>query len=178
MGDGPPRSVLTRFGPLIVLLGLVTLVVVGVLLHGGVNASQVGRAYVLGLGAAVILAVLLEVGQMGPRRGADLRSTRTTNPQLPPELAQLQDSLRAGRVSGAHYEQAVVPLLREIASDRLLQLGISLDREPERAAVALGDRLSAALVGRAQGGAPDAARRTPSQRELASLLSALEAVDK
>jgi hypothetical protein len=68
----------------------------------------------------------------------------------------------------------VVPLFREIAADRLLLLGISLNRDPERAAEVLGPLLSSAIPAeRTPAGTRD--QRGPRQQELEAIVAALEA---
>ena len=174
MADGPHNGLIARYGPLVGLLVVATLVLAGVLLHGGVDAAQVGRAYFLGVGALVVVVMVREVGQIGRGWQGGGPPKEPAPAPIPPELAKLQDSLRASRVSTGHYQQEVLPLLREIASDRLLQQGISLDRDPARAAISLGPELSAVLLATRDLGLTPS--RGPSQRELSELLTALEAV--
>jgi hypothetical protein len=177
MTAGPKVRVLERYGPVLVLLVAGTVAVGVALARGGVDPSQVGRAYLLSVGAILILALILEFRRAGPARDWSARAESSANPQLPPQLEALQDSVRASRVSLIQYQLQVVPLLREIAADRLLLLGVSLNHDPARAAEVLGPELSAALVSEpTKAGAP--ARRGPRARELGAILVALEAVGR
>ena len=177
MTVGPKVGFLERHGPVLALLLAGTLALGIVLAHGGVDTSQVGRAYLLSVGAIVIFVLVLELRRAAPFQGWQPSPAPRSNPLLPPQLEALQDSLQVRRVSRSHYELQVVPLLREIAADRLLLLGISLTRDPVRAAEVLGPQLSAALRNtRTVGGPPFG--RGPQQRELEAVLAALEEVGR
>jgi hypothetical protein len=173
MARGPQVSFLERYGPALGLLAVGTLAVVVVLVRGGVDASQVGRAYVLGVGALVLFALVQELRRSrefvpGPRK-----SPAVGNSSIPPELEHLRDALRVSRTSRRQYELQVVPALREIAADQLMMRGISLKREPDRAVAMLGPELGALLL-------PDlpdvvrTSRRGPQSKEVEALLDKLE----
>ncbi|MGC1183597.1 MAG: hypothetical protein WBA31_00405 [Candidatus Dormiibacterota bacterium] len=174
MADRSRGGLLARYGPVLALLLLLTLGVAVVLLGGHVDVSQIGRAYALGVGAVVILVLVLELCRVGGGRSSWSDPQTEATPRKPAELVRLEDSLRASRVSPGQYELQVLPALREIARDRLLLLGISLEGDPERADQALGPVLRSAL-----GEDPPwlaASRPGPSQRELATLVAELEAL--
>ncbi|MGH7641516.1 MAG: hypothetical protein ACRENX_00600 [Candidatus Dormibacteria bacterium] len=177
MSHGPRAGLLERYGPILILLVAGTVAVGIVLLRGGVDASQVGRAYLLSAGALVILALLMELRRTpGSRAVPPPPSSREIAP-LPSQLSSLQDSLRASRVSRSQYQLQVLPLLREVAADRLQLLGISMAREPELAAAALGPYLTRELAElRTDGGS--VFHRGPAQRELEAVLTALEAIGR
>ncbi|MGH7667801.1 MAG: hypothetical protein ACRENY_00545 [Candidatus Dormibacteria bacterium] len=177
MADGPKVGLLERHGP---ALGLLLVLTVGfgvVLAKGGSDPSQVGRAYVLAAGAVVVLSLVLELRRLILNRswGADRPATPT--PQLPPQLETLQDALRASRVNRGQFQLQAVPLLREVAIDRLQLLGISLDKEPERAGRALGEELASALAPEHRADVR-VLHRGPRQRELEALIAGLEAVGR
>ncbi|HEY6538397.1 MAG TPA: hypothetical protein VI138_05075 [Candidatus Dormibacteraeota bacterium] len=177
MADGPRVSFVGRYGPVIALVLIATVALLVVLSQPGVDASQVGRAYALGVGALVIGTVLLAFRRAAFYVPPPAPLAPPQVSRLPPELAQLQDALRASRTSRAHYEREVVPVLREIAADRLLSLGISLTRDPDRSAAVLGERLGAAISAT---GSPELARSrpAPSRADLAQLLHELEGVGR
>jgi hypothetical protein len=173
MARGPKVSFLERYGPALALLTAGTMAVVVVLVRGGVDASQVGRAYVLAVGALIIFSLIQELRRSPDFVPAARKSAPTGNPSIPPELEQLRDALRVSRASRRQYELQVVPRLREIAADQLMTRGISLKRDPERAMAVLGPELSSLLL-------PDtpeslsSPRRGPQQRDLVAILDALE----
>ncbi|HVB14185.1 MAG TPA: hypothetical protein VNH38_05445 [Candidatus Dormibacteraeota bacterium] len=177
MADSPRVGLLERYSPALFVIALGTVAVGVVLARGGVDASQVGRVYLLSVGALVIGGLILEFRRVAPPRKLLPSAGARLGPQLPPQLETLQDALRAGRVHRSQYQLQVVPLLREIAADRLLLLGISLSREPERAAEVLGPELNLALR---EEPTPAGAlfRRGPRQRELEAVLAALEEVGR
>lgn len=178
MQGGPRVGFFERYGLVLALLVAGTMTLIVVLLRGGLDPSQVGRAYLLSVGAIVIAALVLALRRAAPDprspSAADLRSAGT---RFPPELEALQDSVRVSRVSHTHYQSQVVPLLREIAADRLLLLGISLERDQARAAAALGPQLTALLLDKQPDGG-SAARRGPQARDLDRVLDALTAVGR
>lgn len=174
MAKGPTVGFLERYGAVLALLVVGTVALVVVLARGGVDPSQVGRAYLLSVGAIAIFGLVLELGRSAPFRGQGPSALSRAGAELPPDLASLQDSLRASRISRSQYELQVVPLFREIAADRLLLLGISLNRDPERAAEVLGPLLSSAIQAEGTpGGTRD--QRGPRQQELEAIVAALEA---
>jgi hypothetical protein len=148
-----------------------------VLARGGVDASQVGRAYALGVGALVLFSLVQELRRSPDFVPASRKPAAAGNSSIPPELEHLGDALRVSRTSRRQYELQVAPALREIASDQLLMRGISLKREPDRAVAMLGPELGALLL-------PDrsdvvkTSRRGPQSKELESLLDALEALGR
>jgi|GEM_PF-5512733 len=176
MARGPEVSFLERYGPVLGLLVVGTLAVVVVLARGGVDASQVGRAYVLGVGALVLFSLVQEL-RRSPEFVPAPRKSAAGNSSVPPELEHLRDALRVSRTSRRQYELQVAPALREIAADQLMQLGISLKREPDRAVAILGPEHGALLM-------PDrpevvrTSRRGPQSKELEALLDALEALGR
>ncbi|HVC39253.1 MAG TPA: hypothetical protein VNH20_04665 [Candidatus Dormibacteraeota bacterium] len=177
MAVGPRRGFLERYSPGLVLIGAGTVALLVVLARGGVDAGQIGRVYVLSVGAIVVVGLLLELRRVGSDRWSnEPPPTRPVAP-LPAQLEMLQDALRAGRANRSQFQRQVVPLLREVAADRLLLLGVSLTREPERAAKVLGPELSSALREEPTpaGGLP-AGRMRPG--ELEPLLEALDAVGR
>lgn len=177
MARGPEVGFLERYGPALALLVAGTLAVAVVLVRGGVDASEVGRAYVLGVGALIIFSLVQELRRspdfVPPRR----KSVATGSSSIPPELEQLRDALRVSRASRRQYELQVIPRLREVAADQLMMRGIALNREPERAVEALGPELSSLLL-------PDRPevlglpRRGPQEKDLAAILDALEALGR
>jgi hypothetical protein len=177
MARGPEVRFLERYGPALALLAVGTLAVVVVLVRGGVDASQVGRAYVLALGALIIFSLVQELRRSPDFVPAARKSSATGSSSIPPELEQLRDALRVSRASRRQYELQIVPRLREIAADQLMMRGISLNREPERAVAVLGPELSSLLL-------PDrpevlgSHRRGPQQKDLEAALDALEAVGR
>jgi hypothetical protein len=177
MARGPEVGFLERFGPALALLLAGTIAVVVVLARGGVDASQVGRAYVLAVGALIIFWLIQELRRSPGFVPAPRKSAVVASAAIPPELEQLRDALRVSRASRRQYQLQIVPRLREIAADQLLTRGISLSRERDRAAAALGPGLSELLL-------PDredplrSLRRGPQQKELAALLDALEALGR
>ncbi|MGC1194462.1 MAG: hypothetical protein WA976_06680 [Candidatus Dormiibacterota bacterium] len=178
MSGGPRVGLLERYGLVLALLVAGTVAVGIVLLRGGIDPSQVGRAYLLSVGALVILVLVMELRRLGLSRTWLPSATRPTAATLPLQLEELQDSLRVSRVNRRHYELHVVPLLREIAADRLLLLGISLSRDPAQAMAALGPQLSAALLESDPETGGLSSHRGPQQRELGALLDNLEAVGR
>jgi hypothetical protein len=174
MARGPQVSFLERYGPALGLLVVGTLAVLVVLARGGVDASQIGRAYVLGVGALVLFSLVQELRRSPDFVPAHRKSVAAGNSSIPPELEHLRDALRVSRASRRQYELQVVPALREIATDQLMMRGVSLKREPDRAVAMLGPELSALLL-------PDmpevarTSRRGPQSKELEALLDALEA---
>jgi hypothetical protein len=177
MARGPQVRFLERYGPTIGLLAVGTVAVVVVLVRGGVDASQIGRAYLLGVGALVLFSLVQEL-----RRSPDFippprKSAAAGNSSVPPELEHLRDALRVSRASRRQYELQVVPALREIAADHLMMRGISLKREPDRAVSVLGPELAALLLP----GQPDVvttSRRGPQSKELEALLDTLEGLGR
>lgn len=178
MSGGPRVGLLERYGLVLALLVAGTVAVGIVLLRGGIDPSQVGRAYLLSVGALVLFVLVLELRRLGPPRAWLPSATPPTNATLPLQLEELQDSLRVSRVNRRHYELHVVPLLREIAADRLLLLGISLTRDPAQATAALGPQLSAILLEPDPVTSGSSSRRGPQQRELEAVLDTLEAVGR
>lgn len=177
MARGPEVRFLERFGPALALLVAGTLAVAVVLARGGVDASQVGRAYVLAVGALVIFTLVQELRHSPDFVPARRKAAPIDSSSIPPELEQLHDAVRVSRASRRQYELQVIPRLREIAADRLMMRGISLNREPERAIAVLGPELSALLL-------PDRPevlglpRRGPREKELAAILDSLEALGR
>ena len=177
MARGPMVGFLERYGPALALLVAGTLAVVVVLARGGVDASQVGRAYVLGAGALIIFSLVQELRRSPDFVPARRKSAAPGSSSIPPELEQLQDALRVSRASRRQYELQVIPRLREIAADQLKMRGISLNREPERAVAVLGPELSSLLL-------PDRPevlgfpRRGPQDKDLAAILDALESLGR
>lgn len=176
MARAPQVGFLARYGLTLGLLLAGTLALLVVLARGGVDPSQAGRAYLLTVGAIVLFHLVQELRRTGsffpqpqPPASGELSS------QLPADLVELQDALRASGASSGQFELQVLPVLREIAADRLLLRGISLRRDPERAGVALGREVSVALrVGSVGAEAP--AGRGLRRNELDALLDALEEV--
>ena len=178
MSGGPRVGLLERYGLVLAMLVAGTVALGVVLARGGIDPSEVGRAYLLSVGALVMFVSVIELRRVG-HPPAWLRSaTPSTTPTLPLQLEELQDSLRVSRVNRRHYELHVVPLLREIAADRLLLLGISLTRDPARAKAALGPQLSAMLQEQEPTGSGSSTRRGPQQRELEAVLATLEEVGR
>jgi hypothetical protein len=177
MARGPEVRFLERYGPALALLVAGTLAVVVVLVRGGIDASQVGRAYVLAVGALIIFSLVQELRRSPEFVPAGRKSAASSSNSIPPELEQLRDALRVSRASRRQYELQVIPRLREIAADQLMMHGISLNREPERALAALGPELSSLLL-------PDRPevlglpRRGPQQKELEAILDALEGLGR
>jgi hypothetical protein len=177
MARGPEVRFIERFGPALALLTAGTLAVVVVLVRGGVDASQVGRAYVLAVAALIIFSLVQELRRSPDFVPARRKSAATASSSIPPELEQLRDALRVSRASRRQYELQVIPRLREIAADRLMMRGISLHREPERALAALGPGLSSLLLP----DRPDVLglpRRGPQEKDLVAVLDALEALGR
>ncbi len=173
MAGGPRVGFLERYGAVLVLVVGGTVALAIVLARGGVDPSQIGRAYVLSVGAIVIAALLLALRRASVSREPLSTAASGANPRLPPDLEKLQDSLRASRVSRKQYQREIVPLLREIAADRLLLVGISMTSEPARAADVLGMALSLQLQDDlAEGGLP--LGRGPARAEVDALLDHLE----
>ncbi|MFZ0995215.1 MAG: hypothetical protein WAO09_04450 [Candidatus Dormiibacterota bacterium] len=177
MARGPEVSLLERYGPALGLLAVGTLAVVVVLVRGGVDASQVGRAYVLGVGALLLFSLVQELRRSPEFVPARRKSAAADSASVPPELEHLRDALRVSRASRRQYELQVVPRLQEIAADQLMMHGISLKREPDRVVAMLGPELGALLL-------PDqpdvvtTSRRGPQAKELEALLDALEGLGR
>lgn len=176
MADRSRGGLLARYGPVMVLLLLLTVGVGAVLLSGRVDASQIGRAYALSVGALVIVVLVLELCRIGSRPDSWTDPEPPAIARVPAELTRLEDSLRASRVSHGQYERQVLPVLREIVTDRLLLLGLSEDRDQERANQALGPRLRSALGEQAPW--LGQSRPGPSKRELAEVVAELEALGR
>ena len=109
------------------------------------------------------------VADTPPRPALRLRAApREEPPRLPRDLLALDGTLLAARENERAFVHRLRPRLRELADHRLrVDHGIDPDREPDRAADALGD--SAWLVD------PEAVGRTPTADDLDRLLDRLEA---
>lgn len=174
----PKVGFLERYGPTLALLVAGTLALLVVLARGGVDPSQVGRAYVLAVGAIAAFHLVQELRRTGPWSPArNSAATSTLSSSVPADLAALRDALRASGSSRSQFERSILPLLREIAEDRLLLRGISPHRDPERAAAALGEGLSQALDAKAGDQALPTSRGLR-PNELGALLDDLEAVGR
>jgi hypothetical protein len=89
----------------------------------------------LAVGAALMVRLL-------PRATARVRpASRALPTQRPEDLQRIQRLVWVGQSSAAEVHLRLAPLLREIAAARLERRGISLDREPDAARLALGDEL-------------------------------------
>ena len=174
----PAAGLRDRYKLAIALLLMVTIAAGAVLLQGGVEPAQVGRAYALAVGAIGLYYLVVDLRELSTerfRRGA--RRPEAVGTRLPGDLVGLQDTLRASRVSRTHLELAVKPLLREIAADRLLLVGVSLSRDPQTAAALMGPQLSQAI--QEQPPSPDVApHRAPQARELMALIDVLEGIGR
>ncbi len=141
-----------------------------------VPAQDVWRGYLLFvcfLGAFLLVQALRYSGDPGPERSRGRRHSKLG--AVPPELTQVVDALRAGTASRPEFDRGMRPLLREIATDRLLSLGVDPGRQPDRAAEVLGPRLDQMILSR---GASLAGirERGPSPAEVAQMLDQLEAL--
>lgn len=97
------------------------------------------EAYLLGIGAVLMLALVRSTSERGPafgtagdfERALDDMSRRY--PSDSGELTLVHD-VQQSVSSTFHLHMRLRPLLREIAAHRLsMRFGVSLDREPERA---------------------------------------------
>ena len=141
-------------------------VVVAVLLVAGVSFLLPGRrhialdVFVLFLGALGLARRCARRTARAPtstsRRSSTSSPTRSTCcPQRPAELERLEREVYLSLGSSFYLHHRLRPLLREIASNRLLvRHGVDLERRPDEAAKLLG----AAGLGVAPAGPPRAAR--------------------
>lgn len=141
-----------------------------------VPGQDVWRGYLLlvcFLGAFLLVQALRYSGDPRPERSRGRRHSKLG--AVPPELTQVVDVLRAGTASRPEFDRGMRPLLREIATDRLLLLGVDASRQPERAAEVLGPRLNQLILSRGASlaGIRD---RGPSPAEVAQVLDQLEAL--
>lgn len=99
------------------------------------------------------------------------RESAEVEPSLPRDLLALEGSLLAAADNGRSYDYRLRPRLRRVTAHRLrVNRGIDLDREPERAAAALGEATS--LIDEDVSIGHDG--RAPSPDELARLLDGSE----
>lgn len=172
----PAAGLRERYWPAMALLLMVTIAAGVVLLQGGVEPAQVGRAYALAVGAIGLYYLVMDLRRLSTERESGRgRRPEAVEIRLPGDLERLQDTLRASRVSRTQLELAVKPLLREIAVDRLLLRGVSLSHDPEAAAALMGPQLSEALR-EPPSSADVTPRRAPQARELMALLDTLEGI--
>ena len=102
------------------------------------------EAYLLGIGAVLLLALVRTTSERGPaiggagdfERAVDDMSRRY--PSDSGELTLVHD-VQQSVASTFHLHTRLRPILREIAAHRLsMRFGVSLDREPERARELIG----------------------------------------
>ncbi|MHB8331397.1 MAG: hypothetical protein ACYDEA_04305 [Candidatus Dormibacteria bacterium] len=143
----------------------------------GVPTQDLWRGYLLfmcSLGAWLLVQALSHSGDPRPSRS---RAPGRRQPGIPAELTGVGDLLRAGAASRAEFDRGMRPLLREIATDRMLLLGVDPDRQPDQAAALLGPRLTELALTRGASLA-EIRDRGPSPDEVAQLLDRLEALAK
>lgn len=160
------------------LAALATLGALYLVARTRVPGQDVWRGYLLLiclLGAFLLVQALRHSGDPIPERQRGRRRAQTAS--IPPELTQVMDVLRAGTASRPEFDRGMRPLLREVATDRLLWLGVDPSRQPQLAAATLGPRLSELALSR---GASSAGIRDrgPTPAEVAELLDQLEALSR
>ena len=90
--------------------------------------------------AALLAAGALVAGALLPPvpRAKRRRRRRPEEPPRPKGLRAMERQVGMARGSAGDMHERLCPLLRDIARDRLATAGIDLDRDPERAAQAIG----------------------------------------
>ncbi|MHB8324390.1 MAG: hypothetical protein ACYDHB_08225 [Candidatus Dormibacteria bacterium] len=154
---------------------LATLGAVFVAARTGVPSQDLWRGYLLlmcSLGAWLLVQALSHSGDPRPSRS---RAPGRRGSGIPAELTGVGDLLQAGAASRAEFDRGMRPLLREIAQDRLLLLGVDADRQPDQAATLLGPRLTELALTRGASLA-EIRDRGPSPAEVAQFLDRLEAL--
>jgi hypothetical protein len=153
---------------------LATLALIVVLLLRPVSFDLSLRVYAVALGADALyfvlrLAPLRPVHSAGPLRPR--RGRRQAIVQVP-GLAELEHAVEFGLTSGFDLHHRLRPALRRIAAARLAELGVDLDRHPERARALLGAEAWALL--RPERPAPGRRAKGASAAELERVAQALE----
>lgn len=126
----------------LVVLGSIVLLAVMLVLPGRRHAAL--DAYVLFLGA-VGLALAVRATRAAapvhePTLADELHDPIDVLPERPRELERLEREMYLALSSGFFLHHRLRPVLREVASHRLLlRYGIDLDRRPEAAAALLGE---------------------------------------
>ncbi len=171
MASGPEVGFLERYGAPLALLGLGTVAMGVLLLRGGLPQAEVLRTYFLAAGFVLLYLMVQRVrrlSQLGPF--VSQRRAEPAGSALPLELDQLQNALRASRSNRTQFDLEITPLLRQVAEDRLARSGVSLSRQPERAAARLSPGLRELLL------TPSGERSqswVPGKQEMAALVEEL-----
>ena len=121
----------------LVVLGVIVLAVVSFVLPGRRHVAL--DVFVLYLGAVGLLAAVRATHRASPdihepSLEDELRDPLDLPPERPAELERLEREVYLSLGNEFYFHHRLRPLLREIASDRLLvQHGVDLDRQPAQA---------------------------------------------
>ncbi|MHB1501834.1 MAG: hypothetical protein ACYCYK_11825 [Candidatus Dormibacteria bacterium] len=124
------------------LFVLASLTVAAIFFHGGVSDQDLLRAYILfccSLGVFLLIQSIRHSGD--PARPGPSRRPRSGAVEVPSDLRQVADALRAGSASRPDFDRSVRPWLRELAMERLSLVGVDLRHDRERASELLGTEL-------------------------------------
>jgi hypothetical protein len=124
------------------LIAVIALLTIGRLTAYGVGKPSAGiadRAYVLGVGAALLAALVSAIGrrtvQPQPTAFDDAARPRDDVPPRPVRLTALEDlaAFGADKAQGAHFH--LRPYVRDLVAHRLRGAGIDLDTDPRAPAL-------------------------------------------
>lgn len=168
-------------GTLTLAVVLVTATIIYALLPGGTIAF-------LGFEVLILIVAWLAVRRIAPVTEAApddeavgfipwrwwRRSRRVTAAPAPPQLRKVENLLRFSRKHAFTAEERLVPLLRELAAERLAAgYGIDMEEDPETARTMLGAQ-GWEILGPEWSTGSDGSRSGPTQESLEAAVSAIE----
>jgi hypothetical protein len=132
----------------IVLGVLATCALIAVLWIAPQHRAFATRAYLLVVAGLATRALALEILRANPLGSRSRAIARSGRPAVPDDLIQIERAIASAPVSARETYHRLRPILRQIAADRLeIRRGISLDAEPTKARVVLGEEAWALLRG-------------------------------